>query len=407
MSLYHIVFLILLLGVLWEYLKGSTPKAYYGASFLILTLMLALRFGQGTDYYSYHSIYTTMPMTLSELKTYAFSNVEWGWRLLTVFFKAIGFSFFQFVCVLSLFQMAMLWRFVSRNCRNKMFALFLCYHTLYLTYFSSALRQGMVISIFIGILLEWLQQGKYFRYCVLAILCGSIHSVGFVLLIPVVFKCIHLKFSHLICLVAIGFSFGIVFSVVGVGQILKLLGIGGSAVAYMGETDISIIALAERAISYVLISYIYYIYCNGEEPQQNDKLMVLFKIYSLSVVLYALLLWSPLISSRTTYLFKIMEIALFSTCVMKCGKVKNLVICYCLLLCTVLYYKNIGSYISQGYYTDCSTINFPYVSVFNKNDIAPYRMDTGRYIQWLDLEFEPEYVGQLQEIYQTNVANVE
>lgn len=407
MSLYHIVFIFLLLGVLWEYLKGGTPKAFYCVSFALLTLMLAFRFGEGTDFYSYHSIYTTMPITFSELQNYAFAKVEIGWRLLTAFFKIIGLSFSQFIFVFSLFQMAMLWRFLSRNCEKKMFALFLCYHTLYLTYFASALRQAMVISIFMGIMLEWLQQGKYGRYCVLAILCGSIHSVGFVLLIPVIFKCIYLKFSHLVCLVVIAFCFGIVFSVVGVGQILKLLGIGGSALAYMGETDISIIALAERAISYVFISYIYYIYCNGEEPQQNDRLMVLFKIYSLSVLMYAVLLWSPLISSRTTYLFKIMEIALFSTCIMKCGKVKNLVMCYCVLLCAVLYYKNIGSYITQGYYTNCSTVNFPYVSVFNKNEIAAYRMDTGRYIHWLDLEFDPEYVAQLEKIYETKVANAE
>ena len=346
-------------------------------------------------------------MNLPELISYNFSNVEWGWRIVTVLSKKIGLSFSEFAMILSCFQMLMLWRFLSRYCKNKMFALFLCYHTLYLTYYFSALRQAFVISVFLGIMLQWLIDGKYIRYCVLTVLCGTIHTVGFMMILPVLFRCINLKVSHLIALVGVGFSFGIIFSIFGVGQILQALGIGGSATSYMGETDISVIAVAERILSYFFISYLYYIYSDGKEPDQNDRMLIIFKIYSLSVLLYAVLLWSPLISSRTTYLFKILEIALFSTCIIRSGKARNLVMCYTIALCTLLYYKNIGSYIYQGHYTNCSTLTYPYVSIFNKEDIAAYRLDTGRYIYWLDLDVDPEYAWHLQQVYETEVASLE
>ena len=171
MSLYHILFACLLLGVFIELSHKETPKVYFNICFSVLTLMLCLRFGQGADYYSYNSIFTTMPLTLPELLTYRFGKVEIGWRFLCAAFKLLGCSFPFMIFVLAILEMLLFLRFINRYCKYKLFALFLGYHTFYLTYLFGALRQALVIALFLGLLLEWLLQGKYLRYCVAVCVC--------------------------------------------------------------------------------------------------------------------------------------------------------------------------------------------------------------------------------------------
>lgn len=403
MSLYHIVFVFLLFGVLIEYNKRETPRWLFRVSFLILVFMMAFRFGQGSDYYSYNSIYNTMPLTFAEIAKYKFMKCEIGWRILCAIFKALGISFVGFVAILSVFEMFMLWRFLSYYCKNQMLALFLGYHTLYLTYFYSAFRQAFVISLFLGLFLEWLLQGKIIRYCIGVLLCATMHSVAWFLLLPIVFYWIKLSFTHTVCLVAIGFSLGIILSIFNVGAYLQESEAINTAESYLGETSISVIALVERVVTYIFVTYTVFLHMEGREPEQKDKLFKLFKIYSLSLILYGILMWSPLISSRAIYLFKIMEIPLLSVCISKTKKARTLITLYCVLLSSLLYYKNIGSYISQGKYTEHTIVNYPYVTIFEAEKMAVYRKDTGYYIDWLDFEFDNEFMRELKEIYEAEV----
>lgn len=382
MSLYHIVFLFLLFGVLVEFYQKKTPKFLLVVSFLLLSAMMVLRFGQGTDYYSYSLMYATMPRSLAGVMTYTRTKAEIGWRVLFMLSKNMGLSFAGFIFITSAMEMLLLWRFLRRYCENRMLALFLGYHTLYLTYFFSALRQAMVIAIFLGILLEWLLDGKWVRYCIGVLLCSTIHTVSIILLVPVIFLAIDLSFSRVVCITAIGFALGIVFSLVDINRLLARF----LSITYLEENNISLIALLERSCTYILVTYMMYIYVDGIEPDQNDKIFKIYKIYSLSVILYGLLMWSPLISSRTVYILKTVELALISLCIVKCKKARVIVLIYSILLSSMFYVKNISSYIAQGSYVDTSVRNYPYVSIFNRDLIAQKRGDTGEYIEWLELK---------------------
>lgn len=78
-----------------------------------------------------------------------------------------------------------------------------------------------------------------------------------------------------------------------------------------------------------------------------------------------------------------------------------MVLLYCIMICSLLYFKNIGSYISQGYYFDVNVVQYPYVSVFDRERIAEYRKDTGFAIDWLELEFDEAYIEKLKGDYWT------
>ena len=378
MSLYHVVFLLLLFGVVIEYWQKRTPKILFFACFAALTLMLCLRFGQGTDYAAYRMIYYTMPANVSGMLAYRYAKAEMGWRLITMLFRMTGVSFDVFVFLLSAFQMWMLWRFLKRYCKYQILALFIGYHTLYLTYLVSAMRQGTVIIVFLGLLLPWLLEGKWLRYLVATYLLMNIHSVAMILLLPVVFLCLRLSVKHIVALVAIGFSAGIILSIFDIGNLIAVI-----LPSYAGETDISVVALLERVATFVLVTYMYYLYNDGLEPSMDDPYYKLYKIYAFGILIYGLLMWSPLISSRTIFALKALEIPLITTCITKCRKGKMLALVYLVLLCTVLYVKNIDSSISQAEYLNTNIWNYPYYTIWDKDAAIAGRAETSKYYEWL------------------------
>lgn len=383
MSLYHVMFLLLLAGVLIEYKNKETPKHYFYVCFAVLALMLCMRFGQGTDYFSYNYFYQTMPLTVSELSGYYETNLEMGWRFICMIFKRLGCSYPLFVFLLSVVQMVLFWRFLDRYCTNKMLALFLGYHTLYLTYFFSALRQGLVIALFLGLFLEWLLQRKYVRYTVGVVLCAFVHNVSIIFITPLILELVRLNMKQIVVATITGFVIGFLFSIIDIGNILYQREFTRRISYYLMASDISILALAERLMTYFLVSYILNVYLKVCPSEKSNQLINLFKIYSLGIFLYGLTMWSPLISSRATYGFKVIEIALISSCVVEVKKENVISLMYCVFLCMLLYCKNIGSYIYQGMYVGVSITNYPYVSIFNSEKIVEYR-DIGVYAEWID-----------------------
>lgn len=378
MPLYHVAFLLLIFGVFIEYWQRKTPKVLLALCFAVLTAMLCLRFGQGTDYAAYRMIYYTMPANLTGTINYGYAKAEIGWRLITMLFRMADLKFEFFVFALSLLQMSLLWRFVKRFCRYRILALFLGYHTLYLTYLCSAMRQGTVLIIFLGILLPWLLEGKWVRYLIVVVLLTNIHSVATILLVPLVVLCIRLSVKHTVALVAVGFCVGILLAACDVGLLLSAI-----VPSYAAETEISVVAVAERIASFVVVTYMYYLYCDGLEPDGNDPYYKLYKIYAFGILIYGLLMWSPLISSRTIYALKALEIPLITTCIVKCRKGKLICLVYLVLLCSVLYIKNIGSCITQAEYLDTSVWNYPYYSIWDQEEALASRAETSIYYEWL------------------------
>jgi hypothetical protein len=378
MPLYHLVFALLLFGAVIEYWQRKTPKILYVVCFLVLTGMLCLRFGQGTDYVSYRMIYYTIPANLAGTINYGHAKAEIGWRLITMLFRMAGLKFEVFVILLSLLQMWLMWRFVKRYCHYRILALFLGYHTLYLTYLFSAMRQGTVIMVFLGLMLPWLLEGKWVRYCVTALLLTTIHPVSLIMLVPAVVLCIRISVKHTVALVAVGFCVGILFSVCDVGLLLRAI-----VPTYAGETEISVVALAERVASFILVTYMYYLYCDGVEPDVHDPFYKIYKIYAFGILIYGVLMWSPLISSRTIFSLKVLEIPLITTCMVKCRKGKSIAILYLVLLCSVLYLKNISSCITQAEYLNTNVWNYPYYSIWDQEAAVKSRAKTSKYYEWL------------------------
>ena len=369
MSLYITVGVLLFLGALFELLRKKTSPIIYTVMFIGLLAMLCFRYGQGTDYFSYQYIFEYTPKTLNifELLTTSSSvHSEVGWKFLCALFKLLGINYYVFVAVIGTVTMFLLNIFIKKFCPLKTTALFIAYPTLYLTYISSGMRQGLVICFFLSVLLELYLKKKYMKFLVLVLLCSLIHTASLILLILLIvpLKNALTEYQDIIIvlcwLLGIGFSF-FGFSITFLGR------------TFANEvTSISYIAVAERILTYAMIRVIYsgYKRLNVKQCEFLDAIMY---VYSLCMVLYGLLFSMPTLASRICYFFKSTEILLITT--MLADSKRKFINSYYLFmyiaaLTMVMLFKNIDSYIGQGtYYYEFSNIwSFPYNNIFIKGN---------------------------------------
>lgn len=184
MSIYIGIFLLLCVSAGFVLIKDKLDKWLYYLDFIILTLFLCLRFGQGMDYSSYHHLYTLAPDTFDMQAPFWEKHGEIGWQCLMVLGKMFHVEFWVIMSLLSLLTMICVHLFIWDYCEKyKTLALVLLYPTVYLTYFFSAVRQGFVMAVFFGILLKWLLHNRYIPYMVGVLLLGTIHTAALLYLI--------------------------------------------------------------------------------------------------------------------------------------------------------------------------------------------------------------------------------
>lgn len=363
MSPYLLIFLLLVGFAVWEYLRQSAQKVLYWAAFGILAAMLCLRYGQGSDYFTYWEYYlATPPLPQAQNLFDGTIHGEGGWLLLCSLCRWMGVPFAVLVGVLSAFQMVCLDRFIRKFSPLWTVTLLLAYPTLYLTYAMSALRQGLVLLFFLGFLVDWLCRKKWKAYILGMAVCLLFHASAAVFLLPLLLRRFSLSGKRTL----LGMAICGAASYLITGTLVWFV---PAFAAYAGSGPY-LPAIGERLISTLVIIWAFFPQKEAEEKQQ-----VLLQLYLLGSLVYCALLWNGLVASRMAVYFKTVEIALFAiACRSGTGKSKA-VAGYLLALTTVLYCKNILSYIHQGSYIDGTTIwNYPYLHLFDWEQAALWRL---------------------------------
>lgn len=349
---YFIVFLFMLIALLAE---DEKRHLVFIVEMIVLTVILAIRFGQGPDYYSYSQLFAFAGNGI------ATKGIEIGFYFLMRLFQP-NFQFF--IAVISVFEMWMLYRFINTYSKHKTFSVLLAMPTLYLTYYFSAIRQGIIISVFIGYLLNCLLEEKWIQYYVVSLLCCTIHlSAAIFLLLPII-KFFDLKTMYIFIVLSIIAS--LLLSTDVVKQIVASIPIVGPRFAVFFKGSFSFLAIMHR---YVLFSIIMFLYLQSDKSERCQNIML--KIYIVGIIVYTVFSFSPLIASRSSYFFKVLELVLIPNLFID-YKHKDVIALFFVCLAFVMLYKNIASYIYQGGYIIQSVIDYPYITIFNTNDLYPY-----------------------------------
>lgn len=349
--------------------KNVKKDLKYTIAMLIMTVVLCLRYGQGTDYFSYNDLYT-MYSTFELAITNPYNHyMEILYRLICAFFNTLGFSFAGFVAVVSLFNMLMLNRFLKRYSQNPIFSLLLFYPTFYLTYFFSIIRQAIVLSVFLGYMVELLMKKKVAKYFLCSLIMALIHSSSVVLIaIPILLK-FNLKKIYFI--IACAAPIGLIMATTPIAKLFAYIPFVGTQILNYINQSISVIALLERVISFTIIWYLYKSRKPGLEQDCIDHFM---KLYAFGLAIYFIFMPFPLISSRLMLFFKVFEVILIPNMINIKKSVHLILSVVVLSMTVIMYFKNIGSYIDQGLYNDSVNVfNYPYFNIFDKQEIWKYR----------------------------------
>ena len=361
-----------------EYKKPLKPFVF-PVVFSLLTLMLALRCGQGTDYFSYCQIYTNPEA--------AGQTYEAGYVLLNDLARSLGIPFTVFVFIYSLIVMGLLCLLIYQACSNKFMGLFVMYAIYYLQFFESSFRQ--VLAMMLVLLGYWLaaSRNKALFAFIGTALAFTLHTsaiVSILFLIPYVYeKCKKLKAWIGKHPVAVTLSIGlacmglIVFSCSPLFYSLTDLlpnAIAARIKFYIENSSYSIMSLLSRIIFLGLIAVLY----AGSRSKVSRAERILFNTYLLGFVIYCALFRFDLIASRMNAYYKITEIVLIPNLIshfsaeelrlpipLKLSRlVRTGIVTGTALLLSFMYVKTTGDVMEQSLYYDRGYI-YPYYNVFN------------------------------------------
>lgn len=371
MNLYLIVFLLLAGASLAEWKKPEWEERLYPACWVMMTVLLCLRFGQGTDYATYHGIYETIPAVIDWSQGYICGFYpEIGWRLISALFKVLHAPFWVFTMVLGLAEMLLLHRFLKKYVPMKVAGLFLSYPVLFMVYMVSGLRQGLAICIFLGAALPFYLERKWVPYIAAVLLAASFHKVGYAWLILVIVS--YIPIQWMLLLTGLAIAGGLILQISMVEQFIVGILPVYHVKQFLLEGSPSLSAIGERLTSFAVLAVFYV--REYREGHKDTEIVQIAKAYMCGVAFYMLMSGNAYYASRYGVIFKVVECVLIIYLIKRADQLASIAACFFFVLTLVMGFKNLNAAVNEGGYDRLgrNVFTYPYVSVLNKDEINEY-----------------------------------
>lgn len=397
MSLYFLIFLLLAAGTIVVWFRPEHDNRIYGVCWIAATCCLCFRFGQGTDYGTYHAIYETIPAAIDLSQGYICGFYpEIGWRLLSAAFKVFHAPFWVFTMALGFAEMLLLHRFLWRYVPMKTAGLFLLYPVLFVTYLVSGLRQGWAVCLFLGILIPFYLEKKWIAYVIGVIVAASFHRVGYAWIVLVVVYYLPLK--AMAVLTGLSVVGGLVLQIGAVEQLLVKLIPVYHLKQFLLNGEVSILATGERLVSFAVVAFLYWWICKRSKRIEGT-VTLFFKAYMCNVCFYMLLSGSAYYSSRYAAIFKVLECAVVAALIQEREQIAKIAAAFFFGLTMLMGCKNLQAMtVNCGYdKLGIRFFNYPYVSVFQREKIEQYIPYEERMWKKYEIEVEDQKLWMIEE----------
>lgn len=361
LSPYIIVLILLVFFTFLSECSKDIEKIIFPIFVLLLFFFLSFRYGQGTDFWGYYYLFSCINSFSDAILNPRDVHSEIGMRLVYALFDD-NYSLMLFC--LSGINMILFFKLVKNFQFNRLLSLLIFFPTCYLTYYFSAIRQGLALSIFLGFLIEFVIKKKWKMFFFVVFIASTFHISAIILyVIPFVLK---YRFCELRKLVFVSFF-------VGLGIFLLVL----ANIIYVNFDRMHV-----SIRSYMLFPYVERLFCFGiimkmtsqyRYSESDAFFQPIIKMYLFGTALYVMFFSLSSISRLGIY-FKSLECIIVPYLIWKTGNRNYLYAMIFSVIAIVMTIKNINSYIVQAsYFPGVSVINYPYVSIFNPSDIFLYR----------------------------------
>lgn len=373
--LYLNIFLIMAISVTIDMFVKRSSFLRLDLFFFVGILFLAtFRFGIGMDYFGYIWHYHISPSTILgglENPTYQ----EFGYKVWMSFCKANGLKATEFLSLTAFLSIFWVGLVIRKHSNQKMLSIFIYYSIYYMIYYNSGVRQGIAMSIILSAIFIFVHDKKLWKFVFFVFLGSLFHRSALItLLVPMMLKCkkIILKNINLIHLFSgILLFLGLFCMEPIIKNILVLFNRG----MYQGGTA-WILAIAMKYINLLMILYCYKNMKSKISESEEDILI----LYLFGIFIYFLLCQVQILSRLVEY-FMFLEIILLPNLLFKFTKRsgpyvnKNSVFFLIgfLAVVSVVFLKDMNSFLSASDYYENNLSAYKYVSIFNKEDIFLYR----------------------------------
>ena len=420
MNLYLIVLLLLAAGAVLEWFKPKYQQKIFTVCWCVTTAVVALRFGQGTDYATYEGIYRTIPTVIDLSKGYICGFYpEMGWRLFCAFFKLFQAPFWTVTMAAAVIEMLLLGRFLKKYVPYQTTGLFLSYPVLIFVYMVSGLRQAMAICIFLGLVLPFYLEKKWIQYVIGVLIAASFHKVGYGWLVLVI--AYYIPVWGMVALAGVAMAGGLFIQIPAVTKLILQLIPSYHMWRFLWDGTMSLFAIGERVVSFAVL-LIFYGWFTRQREEVPRQIQLLFKVYSCGVCFYMLMCCNSYYASRYAAIFKVVECAVVTGFVACCRSSEDMmvtekthigtgipfrkyvgtgVMAFFLCLTLLMGIKNLHAAVSEGGYDKLGVnlFTYPYVSVLNQqkiNDYYDYQEKTDRMYEY-NLEDQQLWMLESQE----------
>lgn len=316
-----LIFILLFAEAFFEICFNIKNKRLFIITYLLLSGIILIRYGVGADYPMYYAtFYEISPVTEADIN---FINSDFhgepGYLFLISVFRWLGLEFYQFSIFIGSITMFLFYRFFKKFCNYSFVSLFIFYAVYYIVFPFNVIRQGLTLSLFLGVLLPLLLNKRYYIYIIITLIGSLFHySLLCILFLPLI---INIKITKIILryiiIISLLFPLEQLFASFNVFSIIKSL-------SYYEEDSKNIMALLNRIIFIIPAFFIYW-----KSESLKERKIALICIFGFLIFLN--FFSYSLISSRISVYFKATEIALCSIFFQKINIHNNKIILLLLL----------------------------------------------------------------------------
>lgn len=363
--MYYIALSLILLGVIKECFSYKTDKWYFHFCFILIALMACFRYGQGTDYYGYYAVFKEFSNSIASGGDFSSMRTEYGYSLMMYFAYMLRLPYWAFMMIATGVIMVLCYFFLRRCCEYSMTSLLLFYVYFYMIYGLSATRQGLATSIFLCFAYpilgrEILQKKDILRYEFVILLASLFHASVLVLaLLPIMNR---LSISPTVYLLAFIVCVGILLAKINVMAYLPIGSLAARMEIYSATKNTNFFALFSRM--FLILPLIFYKQESSWWFEKNKR------YFFMGFVIYSIISFSDLTATRVWSYFYPFLFILIPCIVYNDKSVKSrYYICFYVLLSVFMWLKDINAVINQGKYVDCNVFTYPYVSIFEGEEV--------------------------------------
>lgn len=368
--MYWLVFIILLYFLYKEIVNKKIYSSSFYISYAIISLLLILRKGQGTDYYNYKYIYDTIASAPDFITAFILTHGEPGYLLINQVAIDLGISFEGFIALFSIVTMICYYPFFNKVCQKSIIPIFIYYSTFFLIYAFSGIRQGLALAIIVSYVFPLLGKKINYKFFFYVILAALFHMSAIVcLLMPFIYnKKVNKQIIFIILLLITPLAI-LRINILNYVPFINLF--------YTGEkgSSNSILALLIRIIALVPIFLV-----NESIYKNNPNINGVKNLFVCGYVLYCLLSFNDIVSSRINVYFRIFEGLFVFLLIYKSNLriIPKQIAAYYTLICFITMVSNINGFIVQGEYKNSNAFTYPYLSIFDSSQtIREYRFNFG------------------------------